>query len=256
MIPTAVSPIASPIGIRRRKGCVITWRTGELGCSSSVTNRQAENMKSPRPVASMRYSGQCWRIAAGAPRPRLVTALLEELGDQSGPAGLMARAETGAVVAVEIFVERDEVPPLRVGLELGDAAVDRPAAIRPAEEDARQPSREIRRDVPQGRTRTRSGRVLDLKVGTVEVVELLKGLDQQVIDRKPDRAPPVGVSTEQIGARLGRFVVHAMLLAVHDDDAGVVTVDLRHGADPMRRKKLELVEHEPQDPGQLLAAHD
>src|SRR5262245_37592528 len=216
MIPMAVSPIASPMGILRKKGSGTVCRTGELGCSSSVTNRHAESMKSPSPMASMRYSGQCCRSAAGAPRPRLATALLKELGDQPGPAGLMAGAEAGAVVAVEVFVEPDEIPPVRVGLKLGDAAVHRPSPIRSAQEDARQASREIGRDVPQGRARTRSGRVLDPQAGTVEVVELLKGLDQQVVDGKPDRPSPVGVSSEKAGARLGRLVVHTMLPAVHE----------------------------------------
>src|SRR5262245_65977147 len=118
---------------------------------------QAVSMKSPRPIASMRYSGQCWRIAAGAPRSTLTTALLEELGDQSCPAGLMARADAGTIVAVKVFVEPDEVPPVWVGLELGDASMDRPSTVGPAKEDKCQASREMGRDIPQRCVRTRAG---------------------------------------------------------------------------------------------------
>ena len=43
--------------------------------------------------------------------------LLDEFGNQSGPAGLMTRADPGAVVAVEVFVEQDQITPVWVGLE-------------------------------------------------------------------------------------------------------------------------------------------
>src|SRR5690349_6856097 len=37
--------------------------------------------------------------------------------DDAGPAGLVARAEARAVVAVEVFVEQDQVAPVRILLE-------------------------------------------------------------------------------------------------------------------------------------------
>src|SRR2546427_3350262 len=244
MSPTAVSPMASPIGIRRKKGSVTVCRTGEFGCSSRATNRQAESIKSPRPRASIRYSGQCWSTAVSA-RDRgvtrdaatsgrsptriptstlialtlrstdsrmtgLATALLEQVRHQSRPAGLMARANTGAVVAVEVFVQPDKISPVRVGLELGDASVDRSSPIRPAQENTGQTSGEVSRYVPEGRALTRSGRALDLEAGAVEVVELLKGLDQQVVDGKPDRSAPIGVAAEEARARFRGFVVYAV----------------------------------------------
>src|SRR5215813_8124535 len=49
-------------------------------------------------------------------------------GDHSSPARLMARANAGAVVAVEVLVEEDEIPPVRVLLELPAASVHGPAA--------------------------------------------------------------------------------------------------------------------------------
>ena len=35
----------------------------------------------------------------------LLAGLLQEFGDEAGPASLMARADAGAIVAVEVFVE-------------------------------------------------------------------------------------------------------------------------------------------------------
>src|SRR5437868_10803000 len=59
MIATAVDPIARPIRTRRTKEFGNAWRTGEAGCSSSATKRQAEIMKRASSAASIRYSGQC-----------------------------------------------------------------------------------------------------------------------------------------------------------------------------------------------------
>ena len=41
----------------------------------------------------------------------------------------MAGAQPGAVVAVEVFVEQDVIAPMRIGLELLHAAVDRTPAM-------------------------------------------------------------------------------------------------------------------------------
>ena len=156
----------------------------------------------------------------------LATALLEQLGHESSPAGLMARADAGAVVAVEVFVQPDEVPPVGVSLELGDAPVNRPSPVRPAQENTGQASGELSRYVPEGRALARSGRALDLKAGTIEVVELLKGLDQQVVDGKPDRSAPIGVAAEEARARFRGFVVYAVFVAIDDEPIGVITVEL------------------------------
>src|SRR5690349_20032735 len=53
---------------------------------------------------------------------------LDEFGHEPRPSGLMAGAEPGAVVAVEVLVEQNVVVPVRIGLELLGAAVDRPPA--------------------------------------------------------------------------------------------------------------------------------
>src|SRR6267142_1545009 len=91
--------------------------------------------------------------------------------DDAGPSGLMARPEPRAVVAVEVFIEQDEVAPVRVLLELAGAAVHRPPAIRVAQEDVGQAARDllgdlIERHVPAGAGGTFDGE----PVAVVEVV--------------------------------------------------------------------------------------
>src|SRR4249920_2252223 len=98
-----------------------------------------------------RDAGRVARYGRGFDLPDArVLAELEELlrragreqvhapGDHAGPARLMARAEPRSVVAVEVLVEQDQVPPVGVLLELLGAAVDRAASRGIAQEDARQ----------------------------------------------------------------------------------------------------------------------
>src|SRR5262249_14768351 len=61
---------------------------------------------------------------------------MHDSGDKAGPTGLMTGAEARAIVAVQIFVEQDEIAPVRVILEFPCPAIHRPPAIRVLEEDA------------------------------------------------------------------------------------------------------------------------
>ena len=56
------------------------------------------------------------------------TKKLDDCGDQTRPAGLMAGAQPGPVVAVEVFVEEDVVAPVGIGLELFRASIYRALA--------------------------------------------------------------------------------------------------------------------------------
>ena len=68
-------------------------------------------------------------------RPSSFPVLLNQFRHQSGPAGLMARAYARSIVAVEVFVKRNEVAPVGVGLKLFRAAKDRPPPLRVACKD-------------------------------------------------------------------------------------------------------------------------
>ena len=62
-------------------------------------------------------------------RPTSATALFDEFGDEPGPAGLMACADPGSIVTVEVLVEKNKVAPVRVDLKDLHAPVDRPATL-------------------------------------------------------------------------------------------------------------------------------
>ena len=57
--------------------------------------------------------------------------------DEAGPAGLMARAETGAIVAMEVFVELQAIAPVRVLLEFCGPAEDGSTPVLAPQEDCR-----------------------------------------------------------------------------------------------------------------------
>src|SRR5262249_10287261 len=130
-------------------------------------------------------------LSSWVARANLATALLQQLGHEARPPRLMARADAGAVVAVEVLVEPDQVAPVRILLERAHPTVHRSPAIRASQEDPGEPTRQLGRDVPEGRARARARGALDLEARPVEVVELLKRLDEEVVDREPDRTAPV-----------------------------------------------------------------
>ena len=76
--------------------------------------------------------------------------------------------------------------------------------------------------------------------------------DDQGIHRHPDGPPPVGVAAEHAGVRLGREVVHLILLATRVEDVGVLLVELGEGADAVGAQELVLVEHLRKDPAEPL----
>ena len=108
------------------------------------------------PVGRQRHSGQ----DAG---DTLFAALLQQFGDEAGPAGLMACSEAATVVAVKVFVEQNMIAKMRVGLKLLGLAEDRPPAVVVFQEDARQPPRQFLGDLPEVHHLARAGRAFDLE---------------------------------------------------------------------------------------------
>ena len=149
---------------------------------------------------------------------------LHQARDEPRPAGLVAGAEARAVVAVEVFVEQDVVAPVRVVLELGDPAIDRPAPLVVAQEDARKPRRELLRHLEQVHHAARTGRAFDLECVAVVEVILRERADDQHVDRHPDRPAPVGVAAEHARVGLGRKIADAELLPAGLEDVGVIQV--------------------------------
>ena len=88
---------------------------------------------------------------------------LDQLGHQPGPAGLVAGAEAGAVVAVEVLVEQEVVAPVRVVLELLACRRTPAAARSPSRRKIRVSRSAISLATSKGSSSARAGRALDLE---------------------------------------------------------------------------------------------
>src|SRR5262249_13334871 len=121
---------------------------------------------------------------------------MKRAGRQTCPASLVASAQSGAVVTVEVLVKQDIVPPMRILLKLRGSPVDRPASASVAEEDVRQPPREFLRHFEQRQVMLRTRGTLHLKFVAIKLIQIQKRPDEQDVNWHPDRSAPVGVPTE------------------------------------------------------------
>ena len=117
--------------------------TNCLGRLSPVIARVMDCKRVPSPPASMiahrslmSNASLCWSSPnnhesrdEGCSLQLLPAVLLNEFCDQAGPTRLMAGANTGTVVAVKVFVERNKVAPVSVAMKLFDGAKNRPPLI-------------------------------------------------------------------------------------------------------------------------------
>ena len=79
----------------------------------------------------------------------LDAVLLKQLCDEAGPPCLVARADARAVVAVEVFVEGNEVAPIGIGLKLLDVAEYRATLITVSQKDPRESCRDLASNFPK-----------------------------------------------------------------------------------------------------------
>src|SRR2546426_5399088 len=226
----AYSPSSRSSGTSRRRNrirpaAMITRVTPPQAFTASRVDRDP----SPRQLlcARSRCCAVALRLGASSARfcgARLLPALLQQLCDEPRPAGLVAGPDARAVVAVEVFVEEDQVAPVRVTLKFLGPPVDGTAPVLVAEEDSREAPRDLAGDRPQVEHGPGAGRARHLERIAVEVVELLERLDQEIVHREPDGAPPVRVAPEEPAGGLGWLVVDPVLHPVDPQHVRVVAV--------------------------------
>src|SRR4051795_4538848 len=123
------------------------------------------------------------RSGSGGVRGRrcVFRVLLDKLCDDSRPPGLVTDAKAGARIAVKIFVEQDEIAPMRVSLELFVIAINRTPAVAPFQEQLDQPVCQIARRLPKIDLRSRPTRVVHFEVIAEKKMVLLQRLDKQEV---------------------------------------------------------------------------
>src|SRR5271168_860444 len=99
---------------------------------------------------------------------------LHQVRDDSGPAGLVAGAEPGSILAMKVLMELNKVPPVRIVLKLLHGSVHGAFSVWGAQEDIGEPLIDLDGDLKQRLHGPRTCRALDLKVVSVELIELIK----------------------------------------------------------------------------------
>jgi hypothetical protein len=152
------------------------------------------------------------------------TVELDQGGHEPRPTGLMTGTQPGTAVTVEIFVKRDVITKVRIGLELLAGTVDWAPAVLVAREGPNQAFGNLPAHLEQVHQLARTGRALDFEVVAVVEIKVHQRPQNQYVHRQPNRAPPVGVATEHAAVGLARQILDAVLLAVHAKDIGITCV--------------------------------
>jgi hypothetical protein len=171
---------------------------------------------------------------------------LLEAGDPKDAPTLITRAKPAAVVPVGVLGKDHEVSKVRVARIAGIAPVTGALSTRVREKEAPEAHCELMRRIPKAELPSRTRRILDCERVAVEMVIALERFDQEVVDREPDRTPPIGVATEESRVALARDIVYAPLMAVYIKAVGVVPVDARKRTDAVGCQELSLVKEIPQ----------
>ena len=127
----------------------------------------------------------------------------------------------------------------------------RPRAVRAAEKEPRDTTRELLRDLRQVHEDTRAGGALDLQRVAIIIMVTIERLDQQVIERQPHRAAPVRVAAEHARVAVSRHVRDAQRLP---PEHYLVRsgVRFRQRANAVRRQELLFVEYVLQHPNEAI----
>ena len=161
--------------------------------------------------------------------------LFDTVDYQRRPAGLMAGTKTFTGFAVKVFVEQNQIAPMRIvgkTIQLGQAW----ATIRfAAHEQSRQPQIEFMGHLAEVHHLARTGGAFDLEVVAVKMVIPLERFDQQIIDGKPDRPSPVGIAAKEPAVRFARRVADRKLLPARFKLKRMFGVKLRQRANAVGR---------------------
>src|SRR5258707_4886670 len=165
----------------------------------------------------------------------------------------MAGAEAGAVVAMKIFIEKDEVAPVRIALKAVGAAGYWPAATRIAKKNMNEPPGNFRGYLPEIGFGAGMGGALHFEIFAVVVVIFLQRFDEEIVHRKPDGPAPIRIPSKEASRGFRRLVRHAIRISVYANFARIVLVKARKGAPAVRRVEVRFVYIAAEIAPQLLA---
>ena len=166
----------------------------------------------------------------------------------------MGRTDAAPVVAIEVLVERDTAAVVGIRLQLGGMAQHRAVAVFILQEDARQSARQLLGNLLDREQRAGARRAFDFEIVAVVVVEFLQRLDDQEIEREPDRSAPVGIAAEVPRVRLRRRVADREIVAVAAEHVRPLEVRARERPHAVVGQEFRFVQHALQQPLHAVSA--
>src|SRR5262249_31408884 len=145
----------------------------------------------------------------------------------------MRSTQTGSCVTMEVFVEEDELLPVRIILEHWIPPMCRTGALCVPRKQGRQAIGEVGCDLTKIHHVPRTARAFHFHSVAVVVMIPLHGLDDEEVHREPDWTAPIGVAAKQIDGRLPRLVVDGMLAPSNLQPKRMIAMRLRDTANPV-----------------------
>src|SRR6059058_3202625 len=109
----------------------------------------------------------------------------------------MTRTQTGAIVAMEVLVEKNQIAPVGIRLKFFRSAIDRPVACGIAEEDSGEPVAQLLCNLEQCHPFSRTGRALHFELVSEVGIHLEQSPNDERVHRHPDGTTPIGIASKQ-----------------------------------------------------------
>src|SRR5437762_7276618 len=130
----------------------------------------------------------------------------------------MACAAATAGFTVEVFMEKHQIPPVRIGRVLGDLAMTWPRAVFVRQKDACQSARKLTCDLLERHHVSGAGWTLNFERFTIKQVVTFERFDEQEISREPNRTAPVRVAAKHVAVPFARNVIDPKLFVARAKD--------------------------------------
>ena len=144
---------------------------------------------------------------------------------------------------MEIFVEQDQIAPVRIDGPARVAAMAGTAAVVVRQKNSCQAAGQLPGDFTQCQPLSGTGRTLGFEMVSVEMVIAFQRFDQEVVGRKPDGPAPVGIAAKEGGVRFARHIFQTMHFAAGVKFERMFLVELGQRPNSIGREEFIFIEH-------------
>src|SRR5712691_6764504 len=137
----------------------------------------------------------------------------------------MTRTQAATGFAVEVFVEQNQVPPVRITRVFLALAMAGPSSFVIRQKDASEPAREFVGHFLERQHVSGADGTFNFERFAIEKMITLKRFDDEEVDREPNRAAPVRVATEKITGAFAWNVIDAVFFVASAEDIRFFVMD-------------------------------